>query len=344
MEQLSITELRGVVIGSAHKGYVVGVVMFSLMLAACQKEITVDLPVAARKIVVEGSIEQGLPPVVMLTWSQGYFEPTDVESIENSFIRDASVKVSNGTDTIPLDLVCAADLSPEELELAAALLGFDPAVLSGFNLCLYTSLNPLIFGEVGKTYVLLVDHGDHHLHSETKINELVYLDSLWFRIPNEDPGDSLGFIFGELTDPDTSGNAYRWYAKRINTYPDWVPDEEWRGRQKDPAFIAPIGSVFDDEFFNGLSFEFAYYRGQQPNSAKFDDQNEEAGFFKRGDTVAVRGCVIDRGVFRFIDSFESQVSNQGSPFSVPYNVESNVRGGMGVWAGYGAVYDTVVCN
>jgi len=58
----------------------------------------------------------------------------------------------------------------------------------------------------------------------------------------------------------------------------------------------------------------------------------------------VRGCVIDRGVFRFIQSLESQVSNQGSPFALPYNLQSNVSGGLGVFAGYGASYDTVVCE
>lgn len=313
-------------------------------LVSCQKEITVDLPSSPPRIVVEGSIEQDLPPLVMLTWSQGYFEPTDLSTLEEIFVRDADVYVSNGVDTVKLDMVCSQDFTEEQLQIAAEALGLDPVALSDFNICLYTTFNQAVWGETGRTYTLLVEKDEHRLRAVTKINHLVTLDSLWFRIPNEEPGDSLGFIFGILTDPDTAGNAYRWYAKRISHYPQWVPDEELRGEQKDRVFIAPIGSVFDDEFFNGLSFEFGYYRGQVPNSSKFDDQNEEAGFFKRGDTVAVRGCVIDRGVFRFIDSFESQVSSQGSPFAIPFNLESNVTGGMGVWAGFGAVYDTVICN
>jgi hypothetical protein len=313
-------------------------------LTSCQKEITVDLPTSPPKIVVEGSIEQDQPPVVLLTWSQGYFEPTDLSSFENAFVRGADVRISNGTDTIPLTMYCASELSEEELIIAAELLGTTPEALANFNICLYTTLDQTVWGEVGKTYTLWVDYEEHQLKSTTKINELVYIDSMWFRIPNEEPEDSLGFIFGVLTDPDTAGNAYRWYARRINRYPDWVPDEELRGQIKDAGFIAPLGSVFDDSFFNGLSFEFGYFRGRQPNSNKFDDNNEESGYFKRGDTVVVRGCVIDRGVFRFIQSFENQVSNQGSPFALPYNVQSNVTGGLGVFAGYGAVYDTVICE
>jgi len=323
---------------------VLAATLVAMSVVSCQKEITVDLPLAPAKIVVEGSIEQGRPPVIMLTWSQGYFEPTDLTSLESYFVRDADVRVSNGIDTVQLPMVCASELSPEELEIAAELLGLDPQSLSQFDICLYTTLDQSVWGEIGKTYTLWVDQDDHHLKSVTKINELVYIDSLWFLIPNAEPIDSLGFIFGTLTDPDTTGNAYRWYARRINRYPSWVPEQYLVGQVKDPTFIAPIGSVFDDQFFNGLSFEFGYYRGQQANSSKFDDRNEEAGFFKKGDTVVVKGCVIDRGVFKFIDSFENQVANQGSPFALPYNVESNVVGGLGVFAGYGTVYDTVICE
>jgi len=106
-----------------------------------------------------------------------------------------------------------------------------------------------------------------------------------------------------------------------------------------------LGSVTDDVFFNGLTFEFGYYRGTIPNTTAFDDWNIERGFFKRGDTVAVRGCSIDRNAYKFLYSLETMVSNQGSPFSLPANLESNVRGGgLGAFIGYAAVYDTVFCQ
>jgi hypothetical protein len=42
-------------------------------------------------------------------------------------------------------------------------------------------------------------------------------------------------------------------------------------------------------------------------------------------------------------SFENQVANQGSPFAVPSNIKTNINGGLGLWVGYAAVYDTIVC-
>lgn len=318
-------------------------VLITLIAIGCSKEITVDLPTAESQIVVEGSIEQGQPPIVLLTYSQGYFDPTDITSLESYFVRGANVTINNGTLTETLIEVCTDDLTEEQQVQIAELLGIDPETLSTFNVCGYTSLNPEIWGEEGKVYTLQITKDNHNLKSVTKINNVVDLDSLWFKVPNDNPEDSLGFIYGILTDPDSTGNAYRWFAKRINTYPSWAP-EELVGTQKDQSFIAPLGSVFDDSFFNGLSFEFAYFRGRTPNSLKFDDNNAEAGYFKRGDTIVVRGCVIDRKAFRYIDSYENQISTQGSPFSVPFNLETNVEGGLGAFIGYGAVYDTVICQ
>jgi hypothetical protein len=319
----------------------IAMVLISSTFISCEKEITVDLPVVDHQIVVEGFIYQDQPPMMMLTWSQGYFDPTNMETLQNMFVHDAVVTVTVDNVTYTLDEVCTADLTEEELELASIALGIPVESLQSLNLCIYTSFE--LIGETGKVYYLDVSQDNHHITGATKLPEIVVLDTLFFDIVSSLPNDSLGFIYGNITDPDTIGNAYRWFAKRINHYPDWAEDEELRGQQKDYGYIAPIGSVFDDEFFNGLSFEFAYYRGAEPNSSKYDDLNNERGYFKRGDTIAVRGCTIDRNAYKFIYSFESQVSNQGSPFAVPFNLESNLQGGLGAFIGYGAIYDTVIC-
>ena len=315
-----------------------------LVLIGCEKDITIDLPEGEAKIVVQGSIEQGQPPIVLLSYSSGYFDPADAKSIANSYVRDAQVKMIHGGDTITLDMYCTADLTPEELVVASQLLGLPSETIVALNICLYTSLNPQHFGVAGETYTLRVDKDEHHLYAVTKVNFPIPLDSIWFAPPSGNAQDSLGFIYGNLTDPDSLGNAYRWSAKRINHYPQWINDPYLRGQQKDLNFTNPLPSVFDDEFFNGLTFEFAYYRGVIPFSDKFDDTGEERGFYKRGDTVVVRGCSIDMNVFKFFKSYEDQLANQGSPFATPSNVKSNVQGGLGVWAGYGAYYDTLVCQ
>ena len=319
-----------------------GLLLGALLWASCEQEITVDLPPVESQIVVEGTIFPNSPPFIILTRSDGYFNPVSSESLNELFVHDAEMTVTVDGLAWQLTEFCSSDLSEEELALAATALGVAPEDLSSFDICIYT--NPLLLGQENKVYYLNIKHEGKSLSARTKIPGIIPLDTLYFNIVSSLPEDSLGFITGNLTDPDTLGNAYRWFAKRINRYPQWVEDSGLRGMQKDSRFIAPLGSVSDDKFFNGLSFEFTYYRGQEPNSRKFDDENEEAGFFKRGDTVAIQGTTIDLPAFKFLYSFESQVSSQGSPFSSPFNPETNVSGGLGAFIGYGAYYDTVICR
>ena len=60
------------------------VFLICLILLGCEKEITLNLPQAESKIVVEGSIEPNFPPYVILTKSQGYFEPIDINTYNAS--------------------------------------------------------------------------------------------------------------------------------------------------------------------------------------------------------------------------------------------------------------------
>jgi len=308
----------------------------TLLATACEKEITVELPQTEAKVVVEGTIETGAPPLVLLTRTQSFFAPTSVESIASSFISDAIVTVDDGTATHPLLRICSNDIPDELLEEAAAAAGLDADLLRQANICIWTLLDNSLLGEEGRTYRLNVQADGKTLTSTTTIPPGVTLDSLWFKLAERRPNDdTLGFIWGTLSDPDTIGNGYRWFARRINLGED--------GEPKDGRFIAPLFSVFEDRFVNGLTFDFAYNRGAEPFSSETDDNNEEGGFFNRGDTVVVKLASIGSREYQFYNSYSNNVATQGDLFSNPSNIRTNIDGGLGIWAGLGVRLDTVVC-
>ena len=307
------------------------------LLTGCEKEITVDLPITDPKVVVEGTIETGEAPFVLLTSTQSYFAPTSISGLAEMFISDATVTVNDGTTTHVLDRICSAGLSEEELELAAELTGIDIDLLRQANICAWTKLDGTLIGEEGRTYRLEVQTNGKTLTSVTTLPNAIALDSLWFKLAEQDPGDdSLGFLWALMTDPDTVGNNYRWLAKRINLNED--------GEQKDETFVAPLLSVFWDRFINGLTFDFAFNRGELPYSEADDDNNAESGYFKRGDTVVVKFASMGIDEYRFYNSFYTNITSQGDMFSSPANVMSNINGGLGIWAGWGTRLDTVVCT
>ncbi|MDE0979866.1 MAG: DUF4249 family protein [Flavobacteriales bacterium] len=313
----------------------------SLWMFGCEQQIEVELPTSEAVYVVEGKIESGAPPIVFVGLAQGYFDPVDASSVGQSFLSGAIVHISIQGQTIALDELCTGDLPPEALEQAAELLGFPAAVLGALDLCVYTSFDGAVIGQSGNTYELDVSIDEKELHAKTEILPAIPLDSLRWAAPGSN--DTLGLLYASFTDPDSSGNAYRWYAKRTNVRPMWDP---LAGEIKDGDFVAPLGSVFDDSFFNGLSFEFGTFRGSVAGSTAWDDDfsNAESGYFKSNDTVAVRFCAIDADVYDAIASYENLILSQGSPFSLPANMESNIDGGIGLWAGYGIWQDTVICQ
>ncbi len=285
-------------------------IVAAFFFPSCEKNITLEMPVGESKIVVEGYVFQDSVPFVFLTRNAPFFSTLDSTALQQYIIRGARVIVSDGitTDTMT------------ELNFG--------------QVTVYASLEPLLRGQVGRTYTLRVEADGEVVTSSTYIPQPVPLDSVWWKVQGEH--DSLGFVWAHMTEPDTIGNYYRWFAKRINHYPD--------GEQKDDDFIAPIGSTFEDKFINGKSFDFFYNRGNEPNSTKEDDENEERMFFKRGDTIIVRFCTIDRANFQFWRDEETQVSNNGNPFANPAPVSSNINGGLGVWGGYSIAYDTIIAR
>lgn len=191
----------------------------------------------------------------------------------------------------------------------------------------YLYISPNLVGEVGKTYTLTIVSNGETVSSVTTIHAPVPLDSVWFKPQNET--DSLGWAWARLSDPAGVENHYRWFAKRLT---------------KDEDFIAPTGSVLEDKFFEGLSFDFAYNRGQVPNSTADDDNNEEEGFFKIGDTIVVKFASITKESFDFWRSAETQSSSNGNPFGSPAPLKGNIVGGIGIWEGFSFSLDTTIAQ
>jgi len=300
----------------------------SMVIFACEREIEIDVPTSQTEIVIEGTIETGQPPVVLVSQTFGFFDPLSAEDVAGSYIDNADVRV-NG---IPLTRICTDSLPPEFQEIVAELIGIAPDDLNDIRVCAYIGLDPALTGTENTTYNLEVNVEGKELTAVTKIPSIVEPDSVWFRLWANSP--RYGYVFCDLTDPDTLNNAYRIFTKRIGPNTNNNP--------VDPLYYAPLGSTFIDEFFNGETIELGFTRGQPPNSSRPTDQGDEVGYFETGDKFVFKFCAITKPAYEFYLTFESQQGANGSPFASPSNVESNINGGLGIWAGYACSYDTLV--
>ncbi len=309
----------------------------ALLAAGCEKDVTVDLPQVPEQLVVEGSIEQGRAPLVILTRTQSFFSPTNLAALANMFVGGATVTITTNGETWTLDQICSSQLDSAMLVLASEATGLNPGLLALANICVYTSFNPTYVGEIGRSYRLDISAEGKSLSASTVIPNPVPLDSVWFKLAQINPGDdSLGLAWARISDPDTMGNGYRWAAQRINRRAD--------GSRKDPYYISPLGSTQNDKYINGLTFDFSAIRGSLFYAGREEDNNAERGFFKVGDTIAVKAMSIGRSEYEFYRSYEDNVGSLGDIFSTPANVKSNISGGLGIWAGKGVYLDTIICT
>ena len=302
-----------------------------LFLGGCTKEVKIDIPGYEEKIVIDGRIETGMPPIVLVSKTQDIYSPTTLDAFLNSFQSGATVTVSDGTTTVVLDQICSDNLPPGTEAMAAALFGISEEELGNYHLCAYSTFNPAIWGQVGKTYSLKVELNGEVFTSTTQIVAPTPLDSVyWKQDPGANPG--YGYSWAKLTDPP-GFDAYMWEVKRINMVD---------GNTKDPAFKATFSPVIDDEFFGGQTFDFYY-----ENPFTWDDEtvaDADKGYYKTGDSVVIKFSKIDAAVYEFLEKKYMQLGTAGNPFASPTVIPSNIQGGaIGLWAGYSPSFDTLYC-
>lgn len=302
------------------------------LLASCTKEVMLDVPPFVEKVVVEGRIEPGMPPLVILTRTNELFGESGFDALANSFVHNAIVTVSDGTNSVTLTEICANNIDPDLLPLVSELLAIELDQLTSLNFCAYVSLDLSFVGEVGKTYSLKIELEEEVFTSQTSLLPPPVIDSLYFLIePNR---EEHGFGWCVLNDDPNTYNAYFFETRRIH--------QNSQGQPADAFFRHSLNSAFDDSFFNGLTFKFGF---TNIGSYRDDDIPQEfRGFYRVGDTVVVKLSSLDFDVFKFHEMKLVQVASEGNPFASPAFVPSNIQGGaIGCWSGFSPIYDTLIC-
>ena len=305
------------------------IILLLIVLLSCTKEVDVNLPELKQKVVIEGRIEIGLPPIFLLSKSQSIYDETSFATYFNSMLTDARVFVHDGTQEYELQLFCTENLPAGTLQIISDMIGVSVQDLQATPFCAYSSTDPSTFGVVGKTYTCRVVHKEKIYTGSTHMNAPKELDSLfWKEVPGK---ENFGYSHAIYSDDPSEYDAYMWEVKRLNAKYD------------DRVYKKPLTSVFEDIYTNGDTYAF-----YQPNPFayyNYEGPEEGRGLFERGDTVVIRLSKIDKPTFDFENSKIMQSLSNGNPFSSPLNLKSNLSGGcLGSFAAFGIHYDTLICQ
>ena len=287
---------------------------FCLMLVfiSCEREINIVVQNQKPKLVVDGSIENNQPPVIVLSKSLNYFSTISQQELAASFVHDAIITLADGSKTIQLKEYSITDTS-------------------GYTFYYYTldASRPAdaIFGAFNTQYHLDIKTADGEQYtSTTTIPALAKTcDSLFWKPAPNNPDTSLCVLYGHFNDPPGLGNYVRYYTG-VN------------GQSFYPGF----NSVFDDQVVDGTSYTFEIPKGfNKSDTTKIS--SDDFGFFNRGDTVTFKFSNIDKATFDFWRTWEFSYQANGNPFASPTKVLNNVsNNALGAFCGYASQYLTLI--
>ncbi|MEP7322485.1 MAG: DUF4249 domain-containing protein [Saprospiraceae bacterium] len=286
-----------------------------VMLLSCETEFIPLNINTDPEIVVEGYIEQGegaIPPYLLLTNSKPFFTTLSPNQLDSLFIHNADVVITDGVNSVKLNEICFNDLPPATKKLLAENLGINPDSVK-VNICAYIDLLGAIKPAENHSYSLKINVNGKTVEAVTTIPPYVPLDSLWWREAPGKPSDTLLQLYSKIKDPNDQVNFYRFFCG-INNGP----------------LRTPFNSVFDDVLINGKDFEFRLIKPREPGE-EFDQKT--FGLFHTGDSISIKWACIDESHFNFWNTLEFNKSNQG-PFSTYTTINSNIKGGLGIWGGY----------
>lgn len=284
--------------------------IFLLMgFISCEKAIDPHVEDQPSKVVVDAQIEEGQPPIVVLTRSVGYFNTINASQLTASFIKNAVVIVSDGTKTHQLK---------------------EYAVPVSNGTIYYYSNDPsqpatAFVGQPGKTYSLSIQaDGGMYTSSTTIPQPAKKIDSAWWKLSPKQEVGKEAVLWVKATDPPGYGNYIRYFTKRNSN-----------------SFLPGWYSVFDDQFVDGKTYDLQVDGGQDKNIPRNDSANSV--YFARGDTVTIKFCNIDKNTFDFWRTWEYSFDAIGNPFGTPTKIQGNIsNGALGAFCGYAVQLKTII--
>ena len=169
-------------------------------------------------------------------------------------------------------------------------------------------------GEAGKEYKLKVEYLDRVIEAVTSIPKSVQLKSAEYIKKNAT--DTTGYVFVKFDDPVNEKNYYQIATK--------IEGEE-------PIFVPSFYGNLDDKNFESSSVSVQINRG-----VLLFPKTKFKPYFTDGNLIHVKLRTQNKDALDFWNSWQNEIVNSKNPI-YPSNtsLKSNIKGGIGIWAGYG---------
>ena len=178
----------------------------------------------------------------------------------------------------------------------------------------YVYIGKDIIGQEGKTYSLKIEYLNRTLTAITKIPPSVSIQSVAFE--RENSSDIIGYARINFIDPTNQKNYYQISTKEV---------------KKDSIFIPAFYGNLNDSNFESSAISLKINKGLRV----FPESNFEP-YFSNNTSVFIKLRTMEKDAFEFWNSWQNEIVNGQNPiFPSSTSLKSNIKGGIGIWAGYG---------
>lgn len=169
-------------------------------------------------------------------------------------------------------------------------------------------------GATGKQYSLKIEYLDRVIEAVTSIPPSVELKSAEYI--KKAATDTIGYIFVKFDDPVNQKNYYQ-IATKID--------------KEEPIFTPAFYGNLDDVNFTTPSISMQINRGLLLFS-----KTKFTPYFTDGNLIHVKLRTQNKDALDFWNGWQNEIVNNKNPI-YPSNtsLKSNIKGGIGIWAGYG---------
>ena len=278
------------------------------LLLGCEKKVDFKLDQSSPKLVVDASIENGEPPIVVLSKSINYFSKISPQLLAESFVHNAVVEISDG-------------VKAQKLKEYGIPLG------NGYTIYYYSidssNLTSSFVGQLNKNYRLeIASEGETYSASTTIPNITKRIDSIRYKLTPNDTSEKKVIVMVTATDQAGYGDYVRYWTKRNRE-----------------IFLPGFTSVYDDLVIDGTTYELEVEPGIDRNGSFSEDKRA----FKKGDTVTLKLSNINKTTYDFWRTMEYTYASVGNPFASPVKVLSNIsNNALGYFGGYASQYRTII--
>ncbi|MBS7230109.1 DUF4249 domain-containing protein [Flavobacterium psychroterrae] len=171
-----------------------------------------------------------------------------------------------------------------------------------------------LMGEAGKQYSLKIEYLDRVVEAVTTIPKSVQLKSAEYI--KKSAADTTGYVFVYFDDPVNEKNYYQ-IATRIEG--------------KESIFVPAFYGNLDDKNFTKSSVSVQVNRG-----VLLFPKTVFTPYFVDGDVIYVKLRTQNKETLDFWNSWQNEIVNSRNPiYPANTSLKSNIKGGIGIWAGYG---------